>query len=63
MTLKRSSSPRLSVHVRRNSAPITIPTPDADRARMLADVAASGDEDNAECAEADLAREFDTSLP
>ena len=30
---------------------------------MLADVAASGDEDNAECAEADLAREFDTSLP
>jgi excisionase family DNA binding protein len=34
-----------------------------ERARQLADIAASGDEDNAECAEADLAREFDTSLP
>lgn len=31
---------------------------DADRDRQLADIAASGDEDNAECAAADLAREF-----
>lgn len=29
-----------------------------DRARQLADIAASGDEDNAESAAADLAREF-----
>jgi hypothetical protein len=29
-----------------------------DRARALADIAAHGDEDNAECAAADLAREF-----
>jgi len=28
------------------------------RARQLADIAASGDDDNAECAAADLAREF-----
>lgn len=32
--------------------------PDAERANQLADIAASGDEDNAECAAADLAREF-----
>ncbi len=41
-----------------------IPTPassasqDAERARQLADIAASGDEDNAEATAADLAREF-----
>lgn len=29
-----------------------------DRARQLAEIAASGDEDNAECAAADLDREF-----
>jgi hypothetical protein len=29
-----------------------------ERARQLADIAASGDEDNAECAAADMAREF-----
>ena len=29
-----------------------------ERARQLADIAASGDEDNVECAAADLAREF-----
>ena len=33
---------------------------DPERARQLADVASSGDDDNAECA-ADLAREFPTS--
>ena len=42
---------------------VTAKKPDDERARQLADIAASGDEDNAECAEADLAREFDTSLP
>lgn len=31
---------------------------DTERARQLADIAASGDEDNVECAAADLAREF-----
>ena len=31
-----------------------------ERARQLADIAASGDQDNAECAAADLAREFPT---
>lgn len=31
---------------------------DAERARQLADITASGDEDNAEVAAADLAREF-----
>lgn len=30
----------------------------ADRVHQLTDIAASGDEDNAECAAADLAREF-----
>jgi len=29
-----------------------------ERARQLADIVASGDDDNAECAAADLAREF-----
>lgn len=29
-----------------------------ERARQLAEIAVSGDEDNAECAAADLAREF-----
>lgn len=33
-------------------------TPKDERARQLSDVAASGDADNAECAAADLAREF-----
>ena len=32
--------------------------PTDERARQLADLASSGDEDNAECAAADLAREF-----
>lgn len=32
--------------------------PENERARQLADIAKSGDEDNAECAAADLAREF-----
>jgi hypothetical protein len=36
---------------------------DDERARQLADIALTGDEDNSECAAADLAREFDTSLP
>lgn len=31
---------------------------DDERARQLAEIAASGDEDNTECAAADLAREF-----
>lgn len=31
---------------------------DTERAQQLADIAASGDDDNAECASADLAREF-----
>ena len=34
-----------------------------DRARQLADIAESGDQDNAECATADLAREFPLPLP
>ena len=33
-------------------------TSDDERAQQLADIAASGDEDNAEVAAADLAREF-----
>lgn len=37
------------------------PSRSNDRARALADIAESGDEDNAECAAADLAREFPTS--
>lgn len=36
-------------------------SPDAERARQLADIAVSGDEDNAEAAAADLAREFPDS--
>lgn len=32
--------------------------PASERARQLAEVAATGDDDNAECAAADLAREF-----
>lgn len=33
-----------------------------ERARQLADIATSGSEDNAECAAADLGREFPSSL-
>jgi predicted DNA-binding transcriptional regulator AlpA len=33
-----------------------------DRARQLADISATGDDDNAECAAADLAREFPAPL-
>lgn len=32
--------------------------PSDERARQLADIAANGDDDNAQCAAADLAREF-----
>ena len=34
-----------------------------ERVCQLADIAADGDDDNAECAAADLAREFPASLP
>ena len=34
-----------------------------ERAHQLADIAADGDEDNAECAAADLAREFPSAAP
>ena len=37
-----------------NNAPSSLD----ERARQLADIAATGDEDNADCAVADLAREF-----
>ena len=36
---------------------------DDERARQLADIAASGDDDNAACAAADLAREFPSAAP
>ena len=49
----------------RNTAGITImnaqispQSPDDERAAMLADIATSGNEDAAECAAADLTREF-----
>lgn len=58
MTLKRSTGPRPTRRLRRNTATSAIPTADADRSRQLADIAATGDEDNAECAAADLFREF-----
>ena len=61
MTLKRSSNQKHSGRIRRNSATSAIPTPDADRASQLADIAATGDDDNAECAAADLFREFPPS--
>lgn len=35
----------------------------AIRARQLTDIATTGDDDNAECATADLAREFPSSAP
>jgi len=38
--------------------PDTDKSASGSRARQLADIAASGDQDNAECAAADLAREF-----
>ena len=41
----------------------TVPSDDADRLRQLSDIAESGDHDNAECAAADLAREFPHPLP
>ena len=37
--------------------------PAEDRASQLADIAESGDQDNAECAAADLAREFPSHAP
>jgi hypothetical protein len=58
MTLKRSSSQPNSGRLRRNSATSAIQTPDADRASQLADIAASGNDDNSECAAADLFHEF-----
>jgi hypothetical protein len=61
MTLKRSTGPRPTGRLRRNSATSVIPTADADRSRQLADIAASGDDDNAECAVADHFREFPPS--
>ncbi len=36
--------------------------PEVDRARQLADITATGESDNAECAAADLAREFPAPL-
>ena len=61
MTLKRSNRPSKSGPCRSKSATLAIPTPDADRARQLADITASGDDDNAECAAADLFREYPPS--
>ena len=61
MTLKRSSRPRKSGPCRSKSATFATPTPDADRSRQLADIAATGDDDNAECAVADHFREFPPS--
>lgn len=37
--------------------------PDDSRRRQLTDVAATGDDDNSQCAAADLAREFPGSAP
>jgi len=42
------------------TTPASKSSSDAERARMLADIASTGDEDNAACAAADLAREFST---
>lgn len=39
-------------------AHVTLGSRDAERARQLDDIAATGDDDNAEAASADLAREF-----
>lgn len=39
-------------------AQVTLDPQDTERVRQLADIAASGDEDNAEAAAADLARDF-----
>jgi hypothetical protein len=61
MTLKRSTGPRPTGRLRRNPAASVIPTAEVDRSRQLADIAASGDEDAAECAAADLFREFPPS--
>jgi phage terminase Nu1 subunit (DNA packaging protein) len=44
--------------VREWLTPEDTPVVDDERARQLAEIAASGDEDNAEAASADLAREF-----
>lgn len=56
MTLKRSSAPR---PIRRsNPATSAIATAEAERASQLADITATGDDDNAECAAADHFREF-----
>lgn len=41
-----------------NPFPASAASQDAERARQLADIAVSGDEDCAEVAAADLAREF-----
>jgi excisionase family DNA binding protein len=34
-----------------------------ERVRQLTDIAANGDDDNSECAAADMAREFPSTLP
>jgi hypothetical protein len=53
-TNKKQNHPN-SEHSRWNTAS---PSTKDERARQLADIAATGDEDNSSCAAADLAREF-----
>lgn len=56
MSRIRSNHSKPLVGVIKTSASATKECSDDERARQLADIAASGDEDNAECAAADLAR-------
>ena len=73
MTAPRNHSPKMTTPTisqvfKRSHKSDSNPTPHKpgltdERARQLADIAADDDEDNAECAAADLAREFPSALP
>lgn len=63
MANKRSNcSKHIGIPVRGSGSAVKHQTVD-DRVRQLADIAASGDEDAAKIAAADLAREFPRRLP
>lgn len=62
MNPKRSTKPNQTSRLSRKSAAFTISTSDEDRAQQYADIAATGDEDNAECCIADSFREFPPAL-
>jgi len=63
MAYKRSNSLKHIAVAGRKSGGVVKRLPVDERARQLADIAANGNEDSADCAAADLAREFPSAAP